>query len=143
MPVGYRAPAGGLPSAARALLTPENIRAGVHIKGGGLDVVGTVEKPVALIDAFSDGNNWDRVLARVLTFDGSLIASSSYATSNGGAAAIPFKRTATVRVYATNARDLMSSSITSGQQVNVTAETILYIRFNTKNGSTAFLITEV
>ncbi len=41
MPVGYRAPAGGLPSAARALLTPENIRAGVHIKGGGVDVIGT------------------------------------------------------------------------------------------------------
>ena len=136
-------PASGLPSAARALLTPENIRAGVHIKGGGVDVVGTVEKPVALIDAFSDEHNWDRVLVRVLTFDGSLIASSSYDTSNGAAAAIPFKRTATVRVYATNARDLMSSSITSGQQVNVTVGTILYIRFNTKNGSTAFLITEV
>lgn len=33
-------PAGGLPSAARALLVPENVRAGVHIKGGGVDVVG-------------------------------------------------------------------------------------------------------
>lgn len=33
-------PAGGLPSAAKALLVPENIRAGVHIKGGGVDVVG-------------------------------------------------------------------------------------------------------
>ncbi len=42
MAVGYRLPAGGLPSAAKALLTPENIRAGVHIKGGGVDVTGTI-----------------------------------------------------------------------------------------------------
>nr|DAH89206.1 MAG TPA: hypothetical protein [Caudoviricetes sp.] len=40
--VGYRLPAGGLPSAAKALLTPENIRAGVHIKGGGVDVTGAL-----------------------------------------------------------------------------------------------------
>ena len=40
MAIGYRLPAGGLPSAAKALLIPENIRAGVHIKGGGVDVVG-------------------------------------------------------------------------------------------------------
>lgn len=33
---------GGLPSAAKALLVPENIRAGVHIKGGGVDVTGAV-----------------------------------------------------------------------------------------------------
>ena len=32
--------AGGLPAAAKALLVPENIRAGVHIKGGGVDVAG-------------------------------------------------------------------------------------------------------
>lgn len=33
-------PAGGLPAATKALLVPENIREGVHIKGGGVDVVG-------------------------------------------------------------------------------------------------------
>ena len=37
----FRAPGGGLPQEARALLVPENIRTGVHIKGGGLDVRGT------------------------------------------------------------------------------------------------------
>ena len=42
MAVGYRLPAGGLPSAAKSLLTPENIRAGVHIKGGGVDVTGAL-----------------------------------------------------------------------------------------------------
>lgn len=42
MAMSYIRPAGGLPSAARALLTPENIRAGVHIKGGGVDVTGNV-----------------------------------------------------------------------------------------------------
>lgn len=42
MAVSYIKPAGGLPSAAKALLVPENIRAGVHIKGGGVDVVGAV-----------------------------------------------------------------------------------------------------
>ena len=36
-------PAGGLPSATKKLLIPENIRSGVHIKGGGVDVIGTVE----------------------------------------------------------------------------------------------------
>ena len=35
-------PAGGLPSAAKALLVPENIREGVQIKGGGVDVTGTL-----------------------------------------------------------------------------------------------------
>lgn len=39
---GFRGPGGGLPAAARALLIPENIRAGVHIKGGGVDVVGSL-----------------------------------------------------------------------------------------------------
>ena len=42
LPVGYRLPAGGLPSAAKALLVPENIRSGVHIKGGGVDVTGGI-----------------------------------------------------------------------------------------------------
>ena len=43
MAVSYIRPAGGLPAAAKALLIPENIRAGVHIKGGGIDVVGAVD----------------------------------------------------------------------------------------------------
>ena len=34
---------GGLPMAAKALLVPQNIREGVHIQGGGVDVVGTVK----------------------------------------------------------------------------------------------------
>ena len=38
----FRLPGGGLPAAVKALLTPDNIRAGVHIKGGGVDVVGTL-----------------------------------------------------------------------------------------------------
>lgn len=42
MAVSYIRPAGGLPAAAKALLVPENIRAGVHIKGGGVDVVGAL-----------------------------------------------------------------------------------------------------
>lgn len=53
MAVGYRLPAGGLPSAAKALLTPENIRAGVHIKGGGVDVVGTIKPVIAFFSVFA------------------------------------------------------------------------------------------
>lgn len=37
--IGLRA--GGLPAAIKALLVPQNLRAGVTIKGGGLDVTGT------------------------------------------------------------------------------------------------------
>lgn len=40
--MSYIKPAGGLPAAAKALLIPENIRAGVHIKGGGVDVTGGI-----------------------------------------------------------------------------------------------------
>ncbi|WP_418972616.1 hypothetical protein [Allofournierella sp.] len=42
----FRAPGGGLPGEVRALLIPENIRAGVHIKGGGMDVTGEYITPV-------------------------------------------------------------------------------------------------
>ena len=38
----FRGPGGGLPAGARALLTPGNIRKGIHIKGGGVDVVGNI-----------------------------------------------------------------------------------------------------
>ena len=38
----FRTSAGGLPSEAKALLVSENIREGVQIKGGGVDVTGTL-----------------------------------------------------------------------------------------------------
>lgn len=57
LPVGYRLPAGGLPSAAKALLVPENIRSGVHIKGGGLDVTGALT-PAKEILTMGAGYMW-------------------------------------------------------------------------------------
>lgn len=41
MAMSYIKPAAGMLKAAKDMLVPENIRAGVHIKGGGVDVVGT------------------------------------------------------------------------------------------------------
>lgn len=65
MPVGYRLPAGGLPSAAKALLTPENIRAGVHIKGGGVDVTGSYKGAIFVYLGIAGGTNGEYEICTV------------------------------------------------------------------------------
>ena len=125
-------------------LVAGNIRSGASIFG----VTGAVEKPIALIDVFTDTNNWDRILARVLTLDDSFIASSSYSTGNGGGVTIPLKRSASIRIYIANARDTITvtftgvSSVVHGQRINVPAGSNMYLSWR-NNGSVSYLITEV
>lgn len=45
----FRLPGGGLPKAAKDLLIPENIKSGVHIKGGGVDVTGELAQTVMIL----------------------------------------------------------------------------------------------
>lgn len=57
MAVSYIRPTGGISSANKALLSPKNIRAGIHIQGSGLDVTGTLKMDVKDSKALNFGWN--------------------------------------------------------------------------------------
>lgn len=77
MPVGYRLPAGGLPSAAKALLVPENIRAGVHIQGGGIDVVGSYKGAIFVYLGIAGGTNGEYEICTVSSPIATLVTPST------------------------------------------------------------------
>lgn len=95
----FRWPGGGLPGEARALMIPENIRAGVHIKGGGVDVTGALIGAKA-IAAFTSCGGWlddwqTAVMIRACGLGyGYIDSKSTYADTEGSATmTIPIKTT--------------------------------------------------
>ena len=125
MPVSYIRPAGGLPSTAKALLIPENIRAGVHIQGGGVDVTGNALTAVAALAVGDVSTGWDNarsVIPKIptnaawLKQDGtSLVAQKAFACKVLGAPKTngPYSDSCGVRILNQNGTVLYNNVATS------------------------------
>ena len=148
-------PSGGLPSAAKALLVPENIKAGIHIKGGGLDVLGTYQTPIKSIGIYTfsmQGNPADNMglYGFVRCTDSTLIDDVTYYYASWGSNrhVVPFKRAAKLFCYGVSpykceiaglplVSGLQIVDVVSGSQIGITQythvdavpSTIVFIEF--------------